>query len=178
MEFFNKLSGKERVGLAVAVIVIALVIVDRLIVSPIGGKIQRINQDIHFSEKKLSRDLRNINNRDMIEGEYKKYRNYVSKGAASDEENVANILAEIESLARSSSVSLVEIKPQSPKNYDFYKEYIIDVTAEGGMEQIVTFMHNINNSNQLLRAVKIRLGLKDKESSNIKASVQVTKISI
>lgn len=161
-----------------AVVVIALTLTDRLLISPISNKVRRLNQEIKFSEVKLSRDLRNINNKGTIESEYKKYKNYVRSTYASDEEDVAGILAEIEGLARSSSVSLVDIKPQSPKKSDFYKEYAVEVEVEGGMEQIVTFLHNLNSSTQLLRAVKLRIGLKDKESSVIKASLLVTKISI
>ena len=178
MEFFNKLSKKEKVGLIAAIVVIALTLTDRLVISPIGNKIRRLNQEIKFSEVKLSRDLRNVNNKSAIEGEYTKYKNYVKSNYASDEEDVAGILAEIEGLARSSSVSLVDIKPQTPKKADFYKEYAVEVDVEGGMEQIITFLHNLNSSTQLLRAVKLRIGLKDKESSVIKASLVVTKIAI
>jgi Tfp pilus assembly protein PilO len=178
MEFFYKLSKKEKIGLIAAVIAIAIMLIDRLVISPISNRIQRIDQEIKFSENKLSRDLRNINNKELIESEYKKYRGYVKRTSASDEEDVANILGEIEGLARSSGVSLVDIKPQAPKQADFYKEYPIEVEVEGSMEQIVTFLHDLNNSTQLLRAVKLRIGLKDRESSIIKASLLVTKISI
>ncbi|MCX5678722.1 MAG: type 4a pilus biogenesis protein PilO [Candidatus Omnitrophica bacterium] len=178
MEFFYKLSKKEKIGLMAAIVVIALMLIDRLVISPIGNRIQRIDQEIKFSEKKLSRDLRNMNNKDIIEREYKKYKNYVKKSSVSDEEDVANILGEIEGLARSSSVSLVDIKPQAPKRADFYKEYAIEVEVEGSMEQVITFLHDLNSSAQLLRAVKLRIGLKDKELSAIKASLLVTKISI
>ena len=178
MEFFYKLSKKERIGLVAALIVIMVVLVDKLVISPFGEKVHRINQEIDFSEKKLSRDLRNINNKDIIESEYKKYKNYVKKSSASDEEDVANILAEIEALARSTGVNLVDIKPQATKQADFYKEYAIAVEVEGSMEQVITFLHNLNNSTQLLRSVKLRIGLKSKESSLIKASLMVTKISV
>ncbi len=178
MEFFHKLSKKERVGLVAALVVIIVVLVDKLVISPVGEKVHRINQEIDFSEKKLSRDLRNINNKGLIESEYKKYKNYVKKSFASDEEDVANILAEIEGLARSAGVSLVDIKPQAAKQTDFCKEYAIAVEVEGSMEQVITFLHNLNSSAQLLRAVKLRIGLKDRESSAVKSSMLVTKISV
>jgi len=178
MEFFSKLSKKEQIGLTAAVVIIAVVFIDRLVISPIGENIRRVDQEIKFSEKKLSRDLRNVNNKILIEGEYKRYRNYVKKTSASDEEDVANILAEIEGMAQSSGVSLTDIKPQAPKKGDIYKEYAVGVEAEGSMAQIITFLHDLNNSAQLLRAVKLRLTLKDKESTTVKASILVTKISI
>ncbi|MFH1189731.1 MAG: type 4a pilus biogenesis protein PilO [Candidatus Omnitrophota bacterium] len=178
LDFFYKLSKKERVGLLAALAVIMVVLVDKLVISPVGDKVLHISQEIKFSEKKLSRDLRNINNKDLIESEYKKYKNYVKKSSASDEEDVANILGEIEGLARSAAVNLIDIKPQATKQADFYKEYAIAVEVEGSMEQVITFLHNLNGSTQLLRAVKLRIGLKEKDASIIKASLLVTKISV
>lgn len=178
MGFLSKLSRKERTWLIVAGVIILAVFVDRLVLRPIGSTLRRMDQEIVASEKKLSHDLRNINNRAFIEGEYKKYKNFVKKSSASDEENVSNMLAEIEGLARTTGVNLIDIKPQASKQVDFYREYAAEVTIEGSMEQIVAFLHKLNSSAQLLRAVKIRLGTKQKESSVVKASLLVTNISM
>lgn len=178
MEFFNKLSNKEKIGLVAAAIFVGLVLIDRTVISPISEKMRRVDRDIKFAETKLSRDLRNINNRDLIEKEYDRYRNYIKRSYASDEETVAGILADIEDRARSSGVSLVDIRPEQPRSADFYKEYAVEIEAEGGMDQVVTFLHHLNSSPQLLRAVKLRLGLKDPESSVVRASFRVTKITL
>ncbi|MEI9476843.1 MAG: type 4a pilus biogenesis protein PilO [Deltaproteobacteria bacterium] len=176
--FFSKLSKKERTWLVVAGVIIMAVFVDRLVIRPIGAKLRRMDQEIALSEKKLSHDLRNINNKEFIESEYKKRKNFVKKSSASDEENVSNMLAEIESLARTAGVNLVDIKPQTSKQIDFYREYAAEVIIEGQMEQIVAFLHKLNSSVQLLRAVKLRLGMKQKDSSIVKASMLVTNISM
>ncbi len=178
MDFLHKLSKKDRIGLTAAAIIVTLVFVDRLIISPIGDKFRRVNSEIKLSEKKLSLDLRNINNKDIIEKEYKRYKSYVKRSYASDEEDVADILAQIEGMARTASVRLVDIKPTAPKQTELYREYAVEVEVEGDMEQVTTFLYNLNNSPQLLRVLKLRLGLKDKEASLVKASILVTKISI
>lgn len=178
MMFFSKLSKVERIGLVVAAFVIIAVFVDRLVVNPLGVKLRRMNKEIALSEKKLAYDLRNIQNRDLIEGEYKKHKDFVKKSAVSDEEDVSNMLAEIEALARSAGVDLVDIKPLAPRQVDFYKEYSAEVTIEGGMEHIVTFLHQLNGSPQLLRAVKLRLGVKQKDSPGLKATLLVTNVTL
>jgi Tfp pilus assembly protein PilO len=176
--FFSKMSKKEKTGVIAAAVIILAVFIDRTVISPVGTKLRRMDQEISSSEKKLSHDLRNIHNKELIESEYRKYRNFVKKSSASDEENVSNILAEIEGLARASGVNLVDIKPQASKQVDFYREYAAEVTVEGQMEQVVTFLHKLNSSPQLLRAIKIRLGMKQKDASLVKASMLVTNISI
>ena len=178
MGFFSRLSRKERAGLIVAGFIVMAVFVDRLIVGPLSVKLQRVSREIAFSEKKLNHDLRNIHNKEFIEDEYKKYKDSVKKNSASDDENVSNMLAEIESLARTAGVNLIDIKPQASKQVDFYKEYVAEVTIEGHMEQIVVFLHKLNSPPQLLRAVKLHLGLRQKESSALKASMLVTSISM
>ncbi len=175
--FFSKLSKKERAGLMVAGFIVMAVFVDRLVISPISAKLQRISREITLSEKKLSHDLRNIHSKEFIESEYKKYKDFVKKSPVSDEENVSNMLAEIEGLARTAGVNLVDIKPQVSKQFDFYKEYAAEVTIEGQMEQIIVFLHKLGSA-QLLRAVKVRLGLKQKDSSVVKAFMLVTNISM
>jgi len=176
--FFSKLSKKERAGLIAACAIIMAVFLDRLVIRPVSAKLRRMDQEIALSEKKLSYDLRNINNKDFIESEYEKYKNFIKKSSASDEENVSNMLAEIEGLARSAGVNLVDIKPQASKQADFYKEYAAEVTIEGQMEEIVTFLHKLNSSAQLLRAVRVRFGMKQKDSSLVKASMLVTNIAM
>jgi Tfp pilus assembly protein PilO len=176
--FFSKLSKKEKAGLIAAGVIIMAVFIDKLALSPLGAKLQRMGREIALSEKKLSHDLRNIHNKDFIESEYKKYKNFVKKSSASDEENVSNILAEIEGLTRTAGVNLVDIKPQASKQVDFYKEYAMEVTIEGSMEEIVAFLHKLNSSPQLLRAVKLHLGVRQKESSAVRASMLVTNISM
>ena len=178
MDFISKLSKKEKIGLAAAAIVVSMVIIDRLVVSPIGERFQRIGREIELSEKKLVLDLRNISNKESISDEYEKYKNYIKRSAPSDEEEVAALLAEIEGLARKSDINLNDIKPQQAKQTDFYREYYVEIEAEGAMEHIVVFLHNLSSSPQLLRAVKLQLGLKDKESSVVKASILVSRISI
>lgn len=176
---FNvKLSAKEKMGVIAASAVVTLLVMDRLIISPIAARFRSINQNIKASEKKLVVDIRNINNKDAISAQYGKYKNYVKRTAASDEEEIAAILAEIEGLARRSDVTLVDIKPQTPKQTDYYKEYIIDVDAEGDMEHVIMFMHNLNGSSQLLRMPKVRLTLRERESQVVKASISISRILI
>ena len=175
MKLLSKLSKKEKLGLFAAVAAVSLVLFDRVLISPINDKFRRINGDINVAEKQLGRDLRNLNQKDDIAKEFRKYSQYVKK-TSSDDEEVAKILAEVESLARKSQVTLADIKPQAPKQSDFYKIYTIDVEAEGVIEAITSFLRELSGSKLLLRAARTRLNPKDKESSAIKASISVTRV--
>jgi len=175
--FWDKLSNKEKIGLSIALVFVAVASLDRLLIDPIRGKFQRINQAIKISEKQLGHDLRNVRQRDQIAGQFEKYVQYVQR-SGSDEEEVAKILGEIEALARQSNVHLADMKPQTPKEIDFYKEYFIEIEAEGEIASLTKFLHQLNTSSQLLRVEKLRLNSRKKGDKTLKASMLITKILV
>lgn len=172
--FFSNVSKKERIGLTAAAIIVSLAFLDRLILNPINKRIQQISQEIKISEKQLKMGLRNLNQKEAIISEYGKYSQYF-KGLGSEEETTAAILSEIEAVAKKSNMSLLDLKPQPSKDKGFYREYSVEVEAEGTMDSLVSFLYQLNSSTQLLRAEKLRFNLKSKESSFIKASILITR---
>jgi len=175
--FWDKLSKKEKIGLSFALVFMLVAGLDRLIISPIRGRFARVDQSIKISEKQLGHDLRNVHLKDQIAEEFEKYVEYVER-SGSDEEEVAKILGEIESLARQSKVYLVDVKPQSPKTIDFYKEFSVEIEAEGEIADLTTFLHHINMSAQLLRVEKLRLNAKESENKMLKSSMLITKVLV
>ena len=175
--FLSKLSVKEKTGLLIGVIFLVVAFLDRLIISPINNRIQQINQEIKTAEKQLERDLRNLNQKEVITKEYQGWTGDLKK-TGSDEEEIAKVLAEVEGFARKAGIYLVDMKPRLPADEDFYKEYSAEIELEGDMTGLVTFLYHLNNSTQILRAQKTRLALKLKDSNLLKVTIIVTKILI
>lgn len=175
--FSGNVSQKERIGIIVAVAVVSVAIFDRLIISPINKKIQQINDGIKISERQLEIGLRNLSQKDIVASQYEKFRKYL-KNIGSGEETTAIILSEIESLGRKSNLNLLDLKPQETKDRGFYKEYSVEMEAEGGMECLMNFIYQLNASTQLLRVEKLRLNLRDKQSEVVTASFLITKFSL
>ena len=175
--FWDKLSRKERVGLSFAFVFIIVAFFDRLIVSPIRSRVRQINQNIHISEKQLAHDLRNVRQKDQIEKQFEKFVGFVER-SGSDEEEVAKILGEIESLSRQAGIYLVDMKPQSPKDIDFYREYTIEIEVEGEILPLTQFLYQLNISPQLLRIKKLRLTSKEEGGTALKSSMVITKVLV
>ena len=174
---WDKLSKKEKIVLSVAFAFLALAFLDRLLISPIRTKFNALNQQIRISEKQLGGDMRNINQKEFISEEYEQYLPYIRR-SGSDEEEVAKILGEIEALARKSSVYLVDMKPRKPREVEFYKEYTVEIEAEGYMESLMSFIYQLNTSSQLLRVETLRLNLTKGDSNVLSASMLITKVLI
>ncbi|MBN1869284.1 MAG: type 4a pilus biogenesis protein PilO [Candidatus Omnitrophica bacterium] len=175
--FWDKLSNKEKLGLSLALAVMAIALLDRLVFSPIRSRFQRINKAIKINEKQLAHDLRNVRQEGQITRQFEKYVEYVQR-SGSDEEEVAKILGEIESLARQSAIYLANMKPQTPKEIDFYKEYAVEIDAEGEIGSLISFLHHLNMSTQLLRVEKLRLSSNKKGDKVLKASLLVTRVLV
>lgn len=175
--FWDKIAQKEKIGLSISFVFLAVAFFDRLIVSPIRTRFHRLDQQIKISEKQLGSDLRNLNQKGRISEEYEKYFLYIRR-SGSDEEEAARILGEIEALARKSSVYLVDMKPRKPKETEVYKGYAVEIEAEGQMESLVNFMHQVNTSSQLLRIETLRLTPTKTESDILKASMLITKVLV
>jgi len=174
-EFLSRMSPREKIGGAVAVFFVLVAFVLLPIISGVNFRIGQLNRQIKTDEKHLAEYLRYMNQKGIITSEYEKYEKFVKK-SGSDEEEQTKILGEIEELARKEDVSIVSMKPLSPRAAGFYKTYEISLEIEGKMESLVDFLYAISNSAQLLRAEKISLGLKDKGSNVVKGSVSITKV--
>jgi len=174
-ELFARMSAREKAGIAVAAIVVLVVFVDRFIVNPMAVRMHRLNREIKASENDLRLDIGLAGQKDAVSAEYGKYSAYVRK-SGSDEEEQTKMFGEIEELERKSGVSPVNMKPIAPRTVDFYKKYEVELEVEGEMEQVVNFLYLLNNSPQLLRAEKVTLSPRDRDSAAVKAKVNVTKV--
>ena len=177
MMFLDKLSKREKIGASLGAAFLLAVFLDNVVIKPVNVGIKVLNAEIKTGEARLSRYLRNLSCKDEVLKEYQKYAKYVKKGG-SDEEETAKILGEIETLARKSNLTLADMKPRMPRAIGFYKEYTVEIEVEGGMKSLVSFLYQLNNSTQLLRAEKVHLYPKKKDSPVIKGLILVTKILI
>ena len=174
-EFFAKMSPREKAGIAVAAIVVLVVFVDRFIVNPMAVRMHRLNTEIKAGENALRLDTGLAGQKGAVSAEYGKYSAYVRK-SGSDEEEQTKMFSEIEELERKSGVSPLNMKAIAPRAVDFYRKYEVELEVEGEMEQIVNFLYLLNNSPQLLRAEKVTLNPRDRDSAAVRAKMNVTKV--
>lgn len=92
---------------------------------------------------------------------------------------MANFLKEIGAKARDNGVSLVDLKPQgkASKTAD-YKKYLIDLSVEGNMEQIVGFIYGMETSGYSLKVERCSISPKAQDSPILKGEMLVSGIII
>lgn len=174
---FSHFTRRERNLFYFAVILIFLWIAHTFVIKPIVVKWKEIDKQLEVSSLKLERNQKMIARREKIQRDYNSYASSV-KMVGSEEEEMAKFLTEIESLARSSSVYISDIKPRPVKKVEFYKKYFVELDAEGDINQISKFIYDIQNSSQLLKIDKFSLGTKGAGTNLLKCHLLVSKILI
>ena len=177
-KFLTKLSKRERAVFYSAVFVVLLLLLDRSIIYPVYSKIKSLNTQIKDKEIGIVKDMRILAQKERIEAEAKKYASYASQTEA-EEEAMTAFLKEIEELANKSSLYVVDMKPQGVKEEKNKSiKYMITLSCEGQMEQVMNFMYNVENSNSLLTVERYQMGPKTRESSIAQSSMSISKIAV
>ena len=158
MEKKKKFSTRYLLILA-AVCVFLLVL--GLILAPARARINRLNREITAAEQELLAAHRLYQGREAVSALYAKHTAAIMKKEGEDGEKRA-LSGEIIDIARSSNVSLTDIRAPRVESFDFYEEYGVEVFAEGRMESLTRFLYLIHTSPQLLRTQRISIRPKEK----------------
>ncbi|MCM8757859.1 MAG: type 4a pilus biogenesis protein PilO [Candidatus Omnitrophica bacterium] len=92
------------------------------------------------------------------------------------EDDTTSILKELERLANKSGVYIVDIKPAGLRQEGNFKKYVINLSCEVQMEQLVEFMYNIESSHKLLTIERYQISPKSKETSIASCTMTITKL--
>ena len=171
----GRLSKREKLILYGALIAVSLTVMDRLILDPIASKIDELNKNIEDKELNIKRNLKILAHKDRILSESERYSVFLSK-VQSDKEEETALLSEVESLANESSIYLVDMKPRESEDLGTSKKYVVTLTGEAQMEQVVEFMYKIESSKRLLTIEQYDISPKSRDSSVARVSMTISKL--
>ncbi|MCF7872904.1 MAG: type 4a pilus biogenesis protein PilO [Candidatus Omnitrophica bacterium] len=173
----SKLGKREKYIAYAAVLILGLFVFDRLVLNPLLGKLSSLNTNGKLKERELSNALQLIAQKELINSEYEKYTKNI-KQTLSNEKETAQLLSEIEKIAKETDVSLTRMKPSRIKEEDFYKEYIVQVEAEAVISNLVEFLYKLERTSKLIRAGEFRLVPKQKNSAVLKMDLTIKSITV
>lgn len=142
--------------LTIAVIIFALLF--NFIIGPVITKSKNLSRQIMINRMKLGRYLWLINNKEEIRQKYAKYIPPVAAGSQ-QREPLLGALAELENLAKSAGIKIVDLRPQANivKKDGPYQQTAIDMRTEGTLEAYINFIYNIENSLSLMKICSFQL---------------------
>jgi Tfp pilus assembly protein PilO len=175
--FLEKLKTRERVILYLACLLIALSLIYNFIFEPIINKYKLINQEILKNQVKLQKYLTLLSQKEKIKQEFGQFSKSL-KVKASEEQEMAEVLSQIEDLSRRAAVHISQIKPQGAKDYKTYKEFLVEIRAEAKIENLSQFIYELQSPPQLLRTKKLLLNTKTASTDILEATILIAKISL
>lgn len=150
------LSKREKVILHLLAAILILGIAYNFI-EPLLTKYQNQKQEIKLTETKLKKYLWLLSSKDYLENKYKEL-NFSGESLKAEGDTLVGLLSEIEALAKSSNIRIVDIRPQSQKGKEQSTQ--IDLRTEGALEDYLKFIYSIENSLLLLNIKRFQLNAK------------------
>lgn len=177
-KFISELSDLGKILLAVASILIIIALFDRLLVSSIMSRLSELDSEISKEETTVKADMHFLSYKDKILKESKLIEPYLIKRLPTEDEITTSLLKNIEIMAAKANVTLVKTTPLAGVQQNDYLKYEADVDCFGKLTDVITFMHLINSSDELIKVTKFNLGSKKAETDEIKAAMTVAKIIV
>ena len=174
---FANMSGRERLVLIGTVVAVLLAIVDRLVLAPILDKLRSFDAEIRTTEDQMYKDIRIAAQKERIEAEEKKFPLTVVS-VRSEEEETAGLLQTIETLASGATVQITDLKPGGTQLEGPVKKYLVSISCEAEMPQLVQFFHSLESSDSLIQISSFSFTPKGRQSKVTRCELMLMKITL
>lgn len=177
-KFISGLNDLQKKLLFAALAIVVIALFDRLLIGPTMSRLSTIDTEIVHEENDIKQDLRFLNYKDRIVKEHDAVSSYFMKSIPTEEELIAAFLKRLEGIAAKANVNVAKVTPSTGSTDNEYLRYQADLECSGKLSDVVSFMHMINTSDELLKVVKYTLSGKKSDSDDIKATMTVEKIIV
>jgi len=177
MKFLNKLNKTEKALLFTAIVLLLIWIVYSLVIEPLYNSWTRLNKDVEIAKIELKKAVKILRQREDVACQYNKYLDrFTTK--ESDEEEMALILNEIETQARSASIRIINMKPRRVAKNEFYRTFCVDLDTESSMRNILKFIKGLKDSKFSLCVEQLTLNSRARDPSILNGSMAISRFGI
>jgi hypothetical protein len=177
-KFIAGLSDLGKILLVIALITVIVALFVCLLIYPTMSRLAVIDEETVKEEQSIKQDLHFLRYKDRILKEAQAIDPYLIDNIPAENEINAALLKKIEIIASKANVILAKETPSTSLQDANDLKYSADVECAGKLADVVTFMHLINTSNELIKVVKFNLGSKKADSDEIKGTMTIAKVII
>jgi type II secretory pathway component PulM len=172
-----KLSSRERNGLVIGVVFLALLGLDWMIVEPVVRQSSRLGEGVAQARKDLRDKLAVRQWKPSVAKDFKDVEGLLRK-ATSQSEEIANMKGEIDDLAHKTSLTVSSMEHRAPKPTEYYDEYIVDIAKfESDRRGFLDFLDELQNSPSMLRVSTMSI-TPGTNPDQIRGSMTITKVML
>ncbi len=175
-DFYSKLNDQEKKIFYVALVIVLVMVLDRMFLGPSLSKMKTYDEEIRQQRANIQRDLRFVTYKNQILEEDAAFRLYYNNTYRTEEQIIAAFLKKIEMIATEANINLIKITPAESKERKGFVEYYANLECEGLLENIASFMHMIDTSDDLLKIIKTSFSLKRASGDEVVVNMQVAKM--
>jgi len=176
MGFLSKLSNSEKKILFIAVLFIVGALFDRFFLSPLIERIELIDVEIEQQQVNMETDKKILTHKNRINKESQELAKYYVKDIPEDGVINGEILSLVERLSDQMKVKLVKSTPTEIEKNDDFNKYFVDLECLGELKDIVSFIHAVNSTDQMLKVDQLKMNPTRGEDNQVKATLKVSKL--
>ena len=176
LKFLDKFSPNERKIFYITVTFVLVALFDRFFLGAVNAKMAELDGEIEAQKISIMQDQQVLAYKGKINAESSKFNKYLNAKVEDDNIVNADFLSMIERVATDSEVTLIKSNPTDTNKTDKYVEYHAAVDCSGTLEKVITFMHNVNSSDELLKIKQFSMAPKRGTSDNVNVSMTIVKL--
>jgi hypothetical protein len=170
------LTQREKTILYTTIGIVSVSIFFNFIITPIIRKNGLINKEIHNTKMKLKKYLLLLSQKQSLQTKYN-YLNAEKPASGIKENSTLRTLSEIENMANTAQIRILDIRPQLRKSEGSYDEILVELRTEGSLSDYITFIYNLENSLLLLRIKRFQFNSRS-NSALLEANFSISKLAI
>lgn len=171
----QKLSGREKTSLIVALVFIFAAAIDQLVVSPVLAHFKELARDTDKQKVYLEYNLQVLQHEKDVSAEYQKVKDRFGE-VTSPSKAIDEMKGQIHELARQTGVTVISSEHREPRRGEFCDEYGVELKQfKAGMSELLSFLYSLRAAPGMLRVVKLSLGPAGAQAKGIQGSMIITK---
>lgn len=178
MTILDRMSPREKKILYVVIGMLVLLVIYHGALIPVEKKFSELNNEIFSMQLKIRKAKTFLRQKDDIYEQADKFSNLEQMDAGTDEEEIARLLNFIEKTARKNGVGLSDVKPQQVQADKWSKRFVVELNSESGVPELIRFVYEIQNSEQMLKVEKVDMAPTQEQSKIMRSFLIVTKVVV
>ena len=155
----KQLSNRERVIVYILISIIFLGVNVIFVFEPVIRRNIMLNNEIQNVNLRAKRYLALLKKEKTIMDKYGEL-NLSSPESSNQQDRFVSMLSELENIAKSAGIQIVEIRPEPGSKKGKKQESIVNLKAEAAIEQYVKFIYDLEKSRFLLKIKSLQLSVK------------------
>ena len=167
------LAPREKKIVMVTTAVALFALLYHFLLEPFFREWRGLATEIRVTEARLRKTRLLLRKKSEIERDFQKYR----ASSKDSSEAMTGILQEVESLAQTVSLEILDMRPLPQKKKGIFQEQGLEVSAEGSASQFARFVYSLLGSPNSLKIEKLELSSKAGQNNRLRALIIVTTLT-